>query len=236
MRFTTAISSDEGGEHRIYGESLADLLRNHTFTEAIFLLYAKRMPNDGERALLDALLIASSEHGIEVPSLYVPRVSVSAGNPVHVGIAAGVLAIGESHGGAGRAAAELLARSEAAQDLVEEYMAAGKFLPGFGHRIYKDEDPRARIIHDKAQAAGVPLAFFEKAYALEAALLEKTGKKLPLNIDGACAAGVLALGMPPAAAEALFVVGRVAGMGAHAMEEQAQGGTYHRLEPGDVTR
>ncbi len=236
MKFTTAISDSQGGEHYIYNQSMSSLLAAHTFTEAVFLLYAKRLPTDGERSLLDAVLVASSEHGIEVPSLYVPRVSVSAGNPVHVGMAAGVLAIGDAHGGAGRAAAELLARPEEPEALVKEFIERKRRVPGFGHRIYKDEDPRARAIHEKALAAAVPMASFEKAYAIEAALAAVAGKKLPLNIDGACAAAVLALSMPSDAAEALFVLGRVAGMGAHAIEEREQGGGYHPLEADDVTR
>ena len=106
----------------------------------------------------------------------------------------------------------------------------GKFIPGFGHKVYKNEDPRATIIYMKAKEGRVPLAAFEKAYAVEALLEKQKGKKLPLNIDGAFAAGVLALGMDPSAAKALFVFGRVAGMGAHAIEEKAQHNGYWRLE------
>jgi citryl-CoA lyase len=236
MKFTTAISETGEAGHRIYGEPMTALLAQHTFTEVIFLLYAKRLPTAGERLLLDTVLVASAEHGIEAPSLYVPRISVSSGNPVHVGIAAGILAIGEVHGGAGRAAAELLEREEDPSTLVAEYAEAKKHMPGFGHRTYKEEDPRARIIYETAKTVGLPLFAFERAYAIEALLAQEVGKKLPFNIDGACAAAVLALSMPPEAAEALFVVGRVAGMGAHAIEERSQKGGYHRLESEDVTR
>jgi citryl-CoA lyase len=152
---------------------------------------------------------------------------------VHTAIAAGVLAIGEAHGGAGEAAAHLLSREESADALGEEYGDAKKPLPGFGHRVYKDEDPRAAIIYAKAKDAGVTLLPFEKAYAIEAALEKSKGKRLPLNIDGAFAASILAFGMPPAAATALFVLARVPGMGAHALEELSLGGGYRRL---DVSR
>ncbi len=236
MKFKTTISTTEGDEHTIRGYALSELIAQSTFTDAIFLLYAKRRPTAGERSLLDALLVSAIEHGIEVPSLYVPRVSVASGNPVHIGIAAGILAIGEVHGGAGRAAAELFMRSESPESLVDEYVAAHRHLPGFGHKKYKDADPRATIIFEKAKGASVPLDSFEKAYVLEKILAEKTGKKLPLNIDGAFAAATLALALPPEAAEALFVLARVAGMGAHAIEEIEQKGSYHRLELEDVVR
>lgn len=233
MKFDTKISTTKEGEHFIYGEKVTELMQIHTFTDTIFLLYTGKLPTDGERSLLDAMLIAGAEHGVETPSAYVPRVSAASGNSVHTAIAAGVLAIGEAHGGAGEAAAYLLTRSEDPETIVAEYAASKKPIPGFGHRTYKDADPRAAIIYAKAKEAGVELAAFEKAYAIEASLEKAKGKKLPLNIDGAFAASVLTLGMHPRAAKALFVLARVAGMGAHALEELAQGGGYKRLDPSD---
>ncbi len=229
MKFDTKISKTAGGEHQIYGNAVVELMKSHGFTDVIFLLYTGKLPTDDERSLLDALLVAAAEHGVEVPSLYVPRVSVASGNSVHTAMAAGVLAIGEDHGGAGEAAAYLLSRKEDAQTLVDEYIANDERLPGFGHRTYKEEDPRATVIYEKAKQAKVPLAAFEKACEIEAAIAKAKGKKLPLNIDGAFAAAVLALGMDPRAAKALFVVARVAGMGAHALEELSQKNGYRRL-------
>ncbi len=234
MKFNTNISSTKEGEHYVYAEKVTELMQAHTFTDAIFLLYTGKLPTDGELALLDAMLVAGAEHGIETPSAYVPRVSVASGNSVHTAIAAGVLAIGEAHGGAGEAAAYVFLRSDTPEEIISEYAASREPIPGFGHRTYKDEDPRAAIIHAKAQKAGVPLDAFTKAYAIESALAKAKGKKLPLNIDGAFAAAVLALGMHPRAAKALFVVARVSGMGAHALEELAQGGGYKRLDPSDI--
>lgn len=229
MKFETKISNTIDDEHHIYNHAVSDLMQKHNFTDVIFLLYAGRLPTNGERVLLDAMLVAAAEHGVEVPSLYAPRVSAASGNSVHTAIAAGVLAIGEEHGGAGEAAAHLLERNEDPEKLVAEYVADKKRMPGFGHRIYKDEDPRAKIIYEKAKEAKVPLEAFEKAHAIEAALARVKGKKLPLNIDGAFAAGVLALGMHSRAAKALFVLARVAGMGAHAIEELEQRNGYRRL-------
>lgn len=232
MKFETKISTTENGEHQIYDHTVTDLMQSRTFTETIFLLYAGRLPSRGECAVLDAMLVAAAEHGVETPSGYVPRVSAASGNSVHVAMAAGMLAMGEAHGGAGEAAATLLSRAESPESLVAEYALAKKPIPGFGHRVYKDEDPRAAIIYAKAKEAGkdiATLAPFEKAYAIEAALQNMKGKKLPLNIDGAFAAATLAFGMHPCAAKALFVLARTAGMGAHALEELVQKNPYHRL-------
>lgn len=229
IEFTSHISDNEGGAHRLYGIPVEQLMHDASYTDTIFLLFSGRMPSEGERALLNSMLIAAAEHGVEAPSLYVPHVSVASGNDVHVGIAAGILAIGESHGGAGEAAALLLLRPEAPEDLVQEYLAEEKRMPGFGHMVYKEEDPRAAVIYGKAKEAGIDLAPFEKAYTLEHALAQQKGKKLPLNIDGAFAAAILGLGLPPSAAKALFVVARVSGMAAHAMEEKKNQAGYYRL-------
>ncbi len=230
MEFKTNISKTEREGHAIYGNKVTDLMQHNSFTDVVFLLYSGRLPHDRERALLDAMLISAAEHGVETPSLYMPRVSVASGNSVHVGMAAGILGIGEAHSGAGEAAAEMLMRNETAQELVEEYVTKKIHMPGFGHRVYKDEDPRATLIFTKAKDLGVSLQLFEKAYAIEAELEKAKGKKLPLNIDGAFAAAVLALGMKPEAAKALFVFARVAGMGAHAIEELEQANGYRRLD------
>ena len=210
-------------------------MKKHTFTEAIFLLYRGKLPTIGERTLLDAMLVSAVEHGIEVPSLFVPRICVASGNSVHVGIAAGILAIGEAHGGAGEAAAEILISRESAETIVAECARSRKRIPGFGHRVYKNEDPRARVIFEKAQEAGVTLDAFQKAYEIEKELERVKGKKLPLNIDGAFAAGVLALQMEPVTAKVLFVLARVVGMGAHAIEEIKQGNGYARLDKSEIS-
>lgn len=229
MDFKSDISKSGEGSHSIRGVELTELMRTGTFTDAVYLLFGKRLPSKGERAFLDVLLVSAVEHGIETPSLYMPRVSIASGNSIHTAIAAGILGIGESHGGAGEAAAELLLRKESPTELANEYAKGEKRIPGFGHKVYKDEDPRATLIFEKAKEYKLPLKAFTKAYAIEKALADKKGKKLPLNIDGAFAAGILSLGLPSPAAKALFVLARVAGMGAHAIEEAEQGGSYKRL-------
>ncbi len=229
MKFETHISKTMNNEHHIYEQRVTDLMRTHSFTEVVFLLYKGALPDENERKFLDVLLVAGSEHGVEAPSLYVPRISVASGNSVHTAMAAGILAIGEVHGGAGEASAQLLLRQETPEVLVAEYEEKNERLPGFGHRTYVDVDPRAEIIFEKAKETYLPLDAFTKAYAIEEALQKKKNKKLPLNIDGAFGAGIIALGMQPSVAKALFVLARVAGMGAHAIEEREQKNGYYRL-------
>jgi citryl-CoA lyase len=141
-----------------------------------------------------------------------------------------MLSIGKNHGGAGEAAAELLSSEASAAEIVEER----KVIPGFGHKIYKDEDPRATAIYQKAKDLGFECTYFDKAYAVERALEEKKGKKIPLNIDGAQAAALLELGFDWRLGEAFFLMGRIVGMSAHVLEELEQKNSYHRLEESDI--
>lgn len=235
MKFKTAISTiNTLGEHTIKGQSLVDLIEHHSFTDVIFLLFRGTFPNQSEASLLNALLVASVEHGIEVPSLFVPRVTVSTGNPIHVALASGVLTLGERHGGAAEKAAELFKEDKAPQDIVSEYLAAKKAISGFGHKIYKDEDPRATTLFKKTKELGFAASYFEKAYAIEKALAAQKGKKLPLNIDGAMACVLLELGFSEQYGKVLFILSRLVGMAAHVVEEQNQSQSYHRLDSDDV--
>ena len=82
MKFETHISSNKDGEHQLYGHAISELMQKHTFTETVYLLYTGKLPSDGERILLDTMLVSATEHGVEAPSLYVPRVSAASGNSV----------------------------------------------------------------------------------------------------------------------------------------------------------
>ena len=80
-------------------------MRQAGFVDTIFLLFRRRLPTAGERTLLDAILVGVSDHGAGAPSCAAARL-VASGNrqSVSAAVAAGVLAIGDEHGGARRAA------------------------------------------------------------------------------------------------------------------------------------
>ncbi|MBI4123029.1 MAG: citryl-CoA lyase [Parcubacteria group bacterium] len=234
MKFKTKISKTEGNKHSIRGKNLLELIEKHSFTDVIFLLLRGDIPNEKEKALLEAMLVASVENGLEAPSLFVPRVVAASGNDMHVALAAGMLAIGSKHGGAGEQAAMLLASNLSATDIV----AQERIVPGFGHKIYKEEDLRARALFEKAKSLGFsPPAggcYFKKAYEIEAKLAEKKGKKLPLNIDGAIAAVMLELRFDPRLGKAFFLIARIVAMASHVKEEMEQQNSYYRLDETEI--
>lgn len=215
------------------GVSMEALIAERSFSGTLFLLLKGRLPEARETGLLDAVLVASVDNGLAPPTSFVPRVVASAGNRPHVAMAAGMLAAGERHAGAGEGAALLLASPQSPAEIVREF--EGKRIPGFGHRIYKQEDPRAAALHAKARELGFSCTFFQKAYSIQDELEQRKGKLLPLNVDGAVAAALLELGMDARLGETLFLLGRAAGMAAHVLEEQEQGNPYYRLEEDDIS-
>ncbi|MBI4224903.1 MAG: citryl-CoA lyase [Candidatus Sungbacteria bacterium] len=234
MKIKTEISASQDHEHNIRGKPLGDLIRNHSFVETLFLLFRGNMPNKAEEDLLNALLVSAAEHDIEAPSLFVPRISTSVGNPPQAALAAGILSIGPSHGGAGWEAARLLAGPETPQEIVTRFLKEHAPIPGYGHRIYKDADPRVSVIEEKIRVSGVSGTHFDRARAIEKELATQKGKHIPLNIDGAFAACVLDLGFAPETALELFILARIAGMSAHINEERQQHNPYYRLENGSL--
>ena len=233
MRWKTAISTHKNGELYVRGVALTKLLKNYSFADGIFLLFSDRLPKKNERELLDLVLLACVEHGVEAPSAFVPRVVVSTGNSMNAALAAGALAIGDFHGGAIEQCAKILQSNVSAEGIVNYALTAHERIPGYGHKIYKDKDPRAEFIVARAKKLKLGGKYFEKAVAIRQ-LLKKNGKLLPLNIDGAIAAAISELGLDWRLGKAFFVLGRMPGMIAHAREEMLREKPYRRFEAEDV--
>lgn len=223
---------DAGPTHiRVRGHDVLELMRAATFTDLIFLLHHERLPSAAERRLVDAILIGSADHGPGAPSCAAARLAASGNRQSpSAAIAAGILTIGDEHGGAGSACMELIAAglerakaaalplADTARLIVDEARTAGQRLPGFGHRVHADIDPRVHVLFTIAGESGLAGDGIRFARALEGALRERV-KPLPLNIDGALAAILVDLGFPPMVGKLLFIVGRVAGISAEVLEE-----------------
>ena len=223
---------DAGPDHiRVRGHDVLELMRQATFTDLIFLLHHERLPSPGERRLLDAILIGVADHGAGAPSCAAARLAASGNRQsLSAAIAAGVLTIGDEHGGAGSGCMEMIeagladARHDSlsldavAGRVVDEAKAAKKRLPGFGHRVHSAIDPRVAVLFTLAQDNGLSGDGIRFARALEAAVRERI-KPIPLNIDGALAALLVDLGLPSMVGKLIFIVGRVAGLSAEVLEE-----------------
>ena len=229
----TAIVEAAENSIRVHGYDVAGLMQRATFTDHIFLLHRGRLPNAGERALLDAILVGVADHGSGAPSCAAARL-VASGNrqSLSAAVAAGVLAIGDEHGGAGEACMELIGSivedarngtssiTDVARDAVAQTLEQGHRVPGFGHRTHS-RDPRTVVLFELARKGGIAGDGVACIEALEAGLREHE-KTLPINIDGALAAVLFDLGFPPAFGKLIFIIGRVAGLTAEVFEEHSR--------------
>lgn len=226
----TGITTSDETSLLIHGYDVASLMTQKTFTDIIYLLHQGRIPRSEERRLLDAILIGVSDHGPSAPSAAAARI-VASGNrrSLEASVAAGVLAMGDAHGGAacecvqmigegiGLARRESISIKETAQRQAAKAKADHQRLPGLGHRVHTT-DPRTHVLFTMARKynlAGDGIAFME---ALEEAARAQI-KSLPINIDGALSAVLYDLGFSPEIAKLIFIIGRVAGVTAQVMEE-----------------
>jgi citrate synthase len=127
------------------------------------------------------------------------------------------------------AAARRRHRSAARRAMIDRWQAErGAFVPGFGHRFHKPEDPRApRLLAlvDEAAAEGtVSGRFAAIGRAIQRNAGARKGKPVPMNIDGATAVIYAELGFAGPLARGLFCLSRSVGALAHAWEQTQQGG------------
>ena len=225
-------NSDETGIW-IRGYDVTALMTRASFTDTIFLLHRGRLPEAGERRLLDAILTAVADHGAGAPSCATARLAASGNRQsLSAAIAAGILAIGDEHGGAGSGCMELIAAGvelatkdsisigEAARRVVADAAANKRRLPGLGHRVHST-DPRTGVLFAMARETGLAGKGIEFMEALERRVRDHI-RALPINVDGALAAVLYDLGFPPAFGKLVFIIGRVAGITAEVAEEYAR--------------
>jgi citrate synthase len=229
----TAIASSDADSLRIRGYEVTELMKL-SFADTIFLLHQSRLPTPNERRLLDAILVAVADHGSGAPSCATARLAASGNRQsLSAAVAAGILAIGDEHGGAGSACMEVLhdgiglaqrehlPLAEAAQRIAENAKSQKRRLPGFGHRVHTAADPRTAVLFRMAEESGVAGQGIRFIQALSEAIAREI-RPLPINIDGALAAVLFDMGFPPAFGKLVFIIGRVAGLTAEVAEEHAR--------------
>ena len=230
----TAIVRSEESALWIHGNDVNELMRRATFTDVIFLLHRGRLPDERERTLIDAILIGVCDPGPAAPSCAAARV-VASGNrqSMSAAVAAGILAVGDEHGGAGElcmamiaggianAEQRSIALDVAATELVDRFIERGERVPGLGHRVHRSVDRRVDVLFSLARRGnedGAGVRFMQAVHAVASRRI----KPLPINIDGGLAAILYDLGFPPEAGKLIFIIGRVAGLTAEVAEEYAR--------------
>ena len=184
---------------------------------------------------IDTYWICTAEHGLNA-STFTARVVASTGADAGAALSAGVGALsGPLHGGAPayvKPMLEEVARMGDPERWVKETLDQGKRIMGFGHRVYRAEDPRSRILKRTAKELGAPQ--IEVAEELEGVALAALQKRSPdrvlaTNVEYYSAIVLDVAEIPPPLAPAMFACSRVAGWSAHIMEQKKTGRLFRPI-------
>ncbi len=233
----TKISYVERNKVVVRGYRLDELIGRVSYGEMLYLMFNGELPPKEWKRALDALLVAGCDHSVFCPSVSAARLVASGGVGLQNAIASGINAMGRYHGGAIEDAMKLFydvkARGDevglekAAEEAVGKLLAEGKRVPGFGHKIHTD-DPRVKKLLEIARECGLDRGYIRAALEVGRAL-EKAGRRLPMNIDGAMAAVACELGFDWRAGRAIFALSRALGVAAHAYEEMVEGEPFKEI-------
>jgi citrate synthase len=194
-----------------------------------FLLRWRGEANPDHVKAIDTYWICTAEHGLNA-STFTARVVASTGADCGAALSAAVGALsGPLHGGAPAYVKPMLEDVATMGDperWVRERLAAGKRIMGFGHRIYRAEDPRSRILKQTAKELSAPqvdVAEQLEQVALRALQEKSPDRVLATNVEYYSAIVLDVADIPPPLAPAMFACSRVAGWSAHILEQKRTG-------------
>ncbi|NVJ25560.1 helix-turn-helix domain-containing protein [Myxococcus sp. AM011] len=206
---------------------VARALRAETVAESLALAWHSKVKRAPE--LLNRALVLCADHELNV-STFTARVTASSGADLYACLCAALGALsGPRHGGACDRVEALLmevGKPERAAAVVYERLRRGESVPGFGHQLYPDGDPRSPPILEAAREVRPEAPRVKVARAVQEAMTA-AGHPAP-SVDLGLVMLAEALGLPPGAAATIFAVGRAAGWVAHILEQREQG---HLLRP-----
>jgi len=199
-----------------------------THAAAFLYLLTGERPNATAIRALDVALILHADHELNA-STFAGRVAAATLTDIYSAIVAAIGTLkGPLHGGANAEVMKLLlelgqtATGERVDEVIRGKLARKEKIPGFGHRVYKTEDPRATHLRKMSQDLGKrsgSTAWFDMSQRIE--MLVKGEKKLNANVDFYSASTYYALGIPIDLYTPVFAVSRMSGWTAHILEQYA---------------
>jgi citrate synthase len=233
--YPTALGASSRDAITLLGVDLAnDVMGSVGFGELAFWLATQRRPEPGEVRVFEAVLAALADHGF-TPTAIVTRLTwLSAPDSVQGALAAGLLGGGSRFLGVtedcGRFLHETLASLDdvptddagwdaVALATVRSRREAGELVPGLGHHVHKDGDPRTPRLMQIAREEGRFGPHLELFAAIGRVHGEVLGKTLPLNGAGVCGAALADLGLPLELLRAFALLARTAGLIGQLAEE-----------------
>jgi citrate synthase len=214
----------------------SEVMGHLSLTELALLLVTRRMPDERERRLADAVLVSLADHGFTPTALAARLTFTGAPEAPQGAIAAGILGAGSVFLGPAGDTAQFLADALAdldpadrddderlarcAADAVERRRAEGARVPGIGHPLHREADPRTERLYELAEADGLLGPHLRLLRAVAAANEAASGRSLPINGAGAGGAALADLGLSPDIVRAFVLIARTAGLVGHLAEEQ----------------
>jgi len=206
----------------------AEIDQANTIVER-FMIRWRGEPDPKHVQAVDSYFVAAAEHGLNSSTL-TARVSASTGTDVAAAISGAIGTLsGPLHGGAPARVLSMIEDVEGGEDpaaYVRRALDNGKRLMGFGHRVYRAEDPRARVLREVARELNAPR--YEVAVALEKAALAELRERRPdrsleTNVEFWSAVILDFAEVPAAMFTSMFTCARIAGWSAHILEQKRTG-------------
>ena len=229
--WTTRISRAAGGRIWVRGYPVEELIEGLTFTESAFLLLRGELPDTREAALFDLALRSGMDQQLISSAACAARFTASAfpDSPVPA-LASGMLASG-SVTGSPQEPAEMLIEAagwaiperDAAARAVDGWLERRGWVPGLGHPIHKQAEPRAVTARRIAAELDGWRAHGQLLDAIESEVETRKGRRIPINLAGALAALLADLGFEPLTIGGLGALGYGMALLAHIGEEIREG-------------
>lgn len=240
--YPTSVGTSDATNITLLGRDLAtEMMGRVGFAELALWLVSQRQPAPGEVRLFEAVLVALADHGFTPTAISARLTYLSAPESLQSALAAGLLGGGSRFLGVTEDTAQFLAATlataegelPAADAAAEEWdalaragitaqRASGALVPGLGHPVHKQQDPRTPVLLRIAWEEGhygPHLALFEAVGRLAPQVL---GRELPLNGAGVCGAALADLGLPPELLRGVALLARAAGLLGHLAEERTR--------------
>lgn len=233
--YPTALGVSSVERISLFGRDLSsELIGQVSFGHLAYQLITLRPPTPQQARLFEAVLVALADHGFTPTAIAARLTYLSAPDAIQGALAAGLLGGGSRFLGVSEDTGAFLAGAlagaddlpdddagwdELARDAIRACRDAGEFVPGLGHHLHKQGDPRTPVIIGIAHAEGMygpHLALFE---AVGRVAPEMLGKRLPLNGAGVCGAALADLGIPLELLRGVVLLARCAGLLGHLAEE-----------------
>ena len=234
--YPTSLGTSTADEIRLLGEDLAhDLMGSVGFGELAFWLVAMRRPTPGEVRVFESVLVALADHGFTPTAISARLTYLSAPDSLQGALAAGLLGGGsrflgvtEDCGAFLHAVIEDLDElptddagwDTVALEAVRRTREAGRYVPGLGHPVHKDGDPRTPVLVGIAEEEGLRGPHLRLFEAVGRVHEEVLGRRLPLNGAGVCGAALADLGLPVELLRGFALLARCAGLLGHLAEER----------------